>query len=338
MKGLNMVSRRTLIKGSAALPLAGATAMTIAHGSPVFAQDGPVKVGSKDFTEQFILGHMYMGILNDMGVETEDKLNLAGTQVAHAALTNGEIDLYPEYTGTGLTEVLGLTVEAVAVDGSTPVAEVATPAGDGVASAPGSVSQVVFDAVAMAYKEQFDLVWLERSPANNTQALAVRREFAEENGLTTISDLAAIAGDLVISAPADFPERQDGLLGLQEIYGEGFGDIEVLPVAPGVKYQALLDDQAQVVLAFGTDGQISGYDLVVLEDDLNLWPPYNVAPVVRQVILDAVPDLADRFNAVTTSLTNDVLSSLNWRVDGDEKAEPADVANDYLTENGFIGG
>ena len=129
-----------------------------------------------------------------------------------------------------------------------------------------------------AYKEQFDLVWLERSPANNTQALAVKREFAEENGLATISDLAAIVGDLVISAPADFPERQDGLLGLQRVYGAGFNDVEVLPVAPGVKYQALLDDQAQVVLAFGTDGQIAGYDLVVLEDDLNLWPPYNVAP------------------------------------------------------------
>ncbi|HYI23886.1 MAG TPA: glycine betaine ABC transporter substrate-binding protein, partial [Thermomicrobiales bacterium] len=136
----------------------------------------------------------------------------------------------------------------------------------------------------------------------------------------------------------DFPERQDGLLGLQRVYGAGFNDVEVLPVAPGVKYQALLDDQAQVVLAFGTDGQIAGYDLVVLEDDLNLWPPYNVAPVVRQAILDAWPDIADRFNAVTTSLTNEVLSGLNWRVDGDEKAEPSDVASDYLSENGFIGG
>jgi osmoprotectant transport system substrate-binding protein len=93
-----------------------------------------------------------------------------------------------------------------------------------------------------------------------------------------------------------------------------------------------------VVLAFGTDGQIAGYDLVVLEDDLNLWPPYNVAPVVRQEVLGAYPDIEARFNAVTTSLTNEVLSGLNWRVDGDEKAEPADVAGSYLTDNGFIGG
>ena len=166
----------------------------------------------------------------------------------------------------------------------------------------------------------------------------MKREFSEENGLTTISQLAEIVGDLIISAPADFPEREDGLLGLQRVYGNGFDSVEVLPVAPGLKYQALQDDQAQVVLAFGTDGQIAGFDLIVLEDDLGLWPPYNVAPVVRQEVLDAYPDVEARFNEVTASLTNEVLSGLNWRVDGDDKEEPADVAESYLTDNGFIGG
>jgi osmoprotectant transport system substrate-binding protein len=165
----------------------------------------------------------------------------------------------------------------------------------------------------------------------------VKSEFAEEQGITTISQLAAVAGEYIISAPADFPEREDGLLGLQRVYGEGFGEIEVLPVAPGLKYQALLDDQAQVVLAFGTDGQIAGYDLVVLEDDLGLWPPYNVAPVVRQEVLDAYPDVAARFDEVTLSLTDEVLSGLNWRVDGDDKEEPTDVAAAYLSEQGFVG-
>jgi osmoprotectant transport system substrate-binding protein len=197
-------------------------------------------------------------------------------------------------------------------------------------------SQAVFDLVSTQYAEQFGLVWLERSPANNTQALAVKREFADEQGITTISQLAAVAGDYIISAPADFPEREDGLLGLQRVYGEGFGEIEVLPVAPGLKYQALLDDQAQVVLAFGTDGQIAGYDLVVLEDDLGLWPPYNVAPVVRQEVLDAYPDVAARFDEVTLSLTDEVLSGLNWRVDGDDKEEPNDVAASYLADQGFV--
>lgn len=333
-----MLNRRTVIKGALATPVA---ATGLAAWTSAMAQDGPVTVGSKDFTEQFILGNMYLLVLQDMGLETEDALNLGGTQIANQALTNGDIDTYPEYTGTALVEVLGMSVEEV-LAGFGGGTESATPVADGAAGATpvasGSLEDYVYNIVRDAYQEQFNLTWLAYSPFNNTQALAVKREWAEENGITTISQLAEIAGDLTISAPADFPEREDGLLGLQRVYAAGFNDIETLPVAPGLKYQALLDDEAQVVLAFGTDGQISGYDLVVLEDDLGLWPPYNVAPIVRTELLDANPDIGTRFDAVTTSLTGEVMSSLNWRVDGDEKAEPADVAQQYLEENGFIGG
>ncbi len=333
-----MLNRRTVIKGALATPVA---ATGLAAWTSAMAQEGPVTVGSKDFTEQFILGNMYLLVLQDMGLETEDALNLGGTQIANQALTNGDIDTYPEYTGTALVEVLGMSVEEV-LAGFGGGTESATPVADGAAGATpvasGSLEDYVYNIVRDAYQEQFNLTWLAYSPFNNTQALAVKREWSEENGITTISQLAEIAGDLTISAPADFPEREDGLLGLQRVYAAGFNDIETLPVAPGLKYQALLDDEAQVVLAFGTDGQISGYDLVVLEDDLGLWPPYNVAPIVRTELLDANPDIGTRFDAVTTSLTGEVMSSLNWRVDGDEKAEPADVAQQYLEENGFIGG
>lgn len=329
-----MVSRRSLIKGAAGVPLAGAGLAAFTASPAVLAQDLTVNVGSKDFTEQFILGHMYIGVLEDLGITAEDRLNLGGTQIAQEALVNGDIHLYPEYTGTALLEVLGLEFEDVVGGGS------ATPGATPIASpvAGADASQVVYDLVSGEYLAQFGLVWLERSPANNTQALAVPRNFSEEQGVTTISQLAEIAGELTISAPSDFPERTDGLLGLQRVYGAGFEEIEVLPVAPGVKYQALLDGEAQVVLAFGTDGQITGYDLVVLEDDLGLWPPYNIAPVVRQEVLDAYPEVEERFNAVTTILTDEILSDLNWRVDGDDKQEPQDVANDFLTENGLIGG
>lgn len=329
-----MVTRRSLVKGSVAAPLVGAGLLSLNSSPAALAQVDTVLVGSKDFTEQFILGHIYIKLLEDLGISTEERLNLGGTQIAQEALVNGEISLYPEYTGTGLTEVLGATVED-AVGGASSATPSASPVASPVASDP---SQSVFDYVSAEYLSQFGLVWLDRSPANNTQALAVKREFSEENGIVTISDLAAVAGEYTISAPADFPDRQDGLLGLQGVYGEGFNDVEVLPVAPGLKYQALLDDQAQIVLAFGTDGQISGYDLVILEDDLGLWPPYNVAPVVRQDVLDAFPEITDAFNAVTASLTDEVLSSLNWLVDGDERQEPEAVAEEYLTSGGFIGG
>jgi len=326
------LTRRTLVKGVVATPLAGAGLMTALQGTTVLAQDKTVVVGSKDFTEQFILGNIYLEILKDMGIDAKDSLNLGGTQIAQAALVKGDISLYPEYTGTGLTEVLKIPVDDLKSDGATPAA---SPAASPVAAG-GDLSQVVFDTVKAQYQEKFQLVWLERSKANNTQALAVKKSFSEENGITTISQLAEKAGDYIISAPADFPEREDGLLGLQRVYGAGFGKIEVLPVAPGLKYKALQDDQAQVVLAFGTDGQISGFDLLLLEDDKGLWPPYNVAPVVRQDVLDAYPKIADRFNAVTTTLTNEILSGLNWQVDGDAKKDPAEVAKTYLTENKLI--
>lgn len=328
-----MINRRSFLKSAAAAPLAGAGIAALS--TRVMAQDGEtVIVGSKDFTEQFILAEMYLQVLDNAGIPTEDRMNLGGTQVAHQALVEGNISMYPEYTGTGLTEVLQIPLDEVIGGGETadasPVAEATPDAG-------GDLSQFVFDRVRSEYEDQFGLTWLERSPANNTQALAVKREFSEENGITTISQLAEVAGDYVISAPADFPEREDGQLGLARVYGEGFENIEVLPVAPGLKYQALLDDQAQVVLAFGTDGQISGYDLVLLEDDLVLWPPYNVAPVIHQSVLEAYPEIEDLLNSVTSLLTDDALSGLNWRVDGDEKAEPADVAQAFLEENGLLG-
>ncbi len=323
------LSRRTFIGSAAAAGIA-----TAAFRNIIFAQDDVIKVGSKDFTEQFIVANMYLQVLEHAGLSVEDNLNLGGTQIAQQALEAGDISLYPEYTGTGLTEVLGLTIEDVTASGmSTPDATaspMATPMSD-------DLSQMVYDRVKAEYSARFNLTWLERSPANNTQALAVKRSFSDENGITTISQLAEVADQYVISAPADFPEREDGLLGLQRVYGGGFEDIEVLPVAPGLKYQALQDDQAEVVLAFGTDGQIAGYDLVVLEDDKGLWPPYNLAPVVGAEVLEAHPEVADTLNAVTTLLTDDVLSGLNWRVDGDEKAEPADVATDFLNDNGLLG-
>jgi osmoprotectant transport system substrate-binding protein len=319
-----MVTRRTVVKGLVVAPVAGA-ALLAAPGRAWGQEGEPVRIGSKDFTEQLILGEMYALLLENADIPVETSLNLGGTGVAHAALVEGEIDLYPEYTGTGLTEILKIPVETVM--SATPAA--GTPAA-------GSIDERVYQIVKDEYQKQFNLVWLDQVPFNNTQALAVKRAFAEERGLATITDLAAIAGELKIVAPSDFVERSDGLPGLQRVYGVEFAD--VLPVAPGIRYQALEEGQADVVLAFGTDGQIAGLDLVILDDDKNLWPPYHVAPVVRQETLDAYPALADALNAVAPLLTDDVMSELNWRVDGPDKEEPADVARSFLEENDLIGG
>jgi osmoprotectant transport system substrate-binding protein len=333
-----MVTRRTFVKGAAAAPLVGAAVARRPQG--VGAQGDPVRIGSKDFAEQFILGEMYGLLLENAGVPIEVTTNLGGTAVAHAALINDEIDMYPEYPGTALETVLQIPFAdfqaqfaATPAAGGTPEA---TPMADGTPAAGGSgLDAAVFQTVAAYYKQNFDVVLLDESAFNNTQALAVKRSFSEERGVTTISQLAEIAGELAISAPTDFAERADGLLGLQQVYGGGFADIEVLAVAPGLKYDQLINDTAEVVLAFSTDGEIAANDLVVLEDDQGLWPPYHCAPFVRQEALDAYPAIPDALNPVQPILTNEVMSGLNARVaiDGEE---PVEVARAFLQENGLI--
>jgi osmoprotectant transport system substrate-binding protein len=325
------VSRRTVVKGAAAAPLLGAGLLSAPRRT--FAQETTLRVGSKDFTEEFILGYMYGLLLENAGFGFEDRTNLGGTGIAYEALKAGEIDLYPEYTGTGLTVILGITFE----DFKAQLA--ATPAATAPEATPESgfsaISQAVYDFVAAELLAMDNIVLLDQSAFSDTQALAVTRAFSEEQGITTISQLAEVAGDLRISAPSDFPERQDGLLGLQAIYGAGFNDIEVIAVAPGIKYQAVEQGDAEVVLAFSTDAQIADLDLIVLEDDQNLWPPYHVAPFVRKDVLDANPGIADALNPAAPLLTNEVMQRLNARVDIDGE-EPVDVARAFLQENGLI--
>ena len=323
-----MVTRRTFVKVAAATPLL-VGGLSLAPGA--VAQAGPIRVGSKDFPEEIIIGEMYALLLEGAGLQVERKLNLGGTAVAHQALVSGDLDVYPEYTGTGLLVVLQKQLSDVPGLGSaTPVAGATPAAADAV--------DAVYQYVKSEYQAQFNLVWLDQTPMNDSQALAVTRQFADEHGLTAISQLVALAStvDLVFSAPVDFEEREDGLKGLRATYGDFPATVN--GVAPGIKYQALLDGDANVVLAFSTDAEIAINDLVVLEDDKGLWPPYHVAPVVRQEALDANSQLAPALNALAPLLTTEQMTSLNARVVGDEKADPAAVAKDFLTQQGLISG
>lgn len=312
------------------LVLLALTVIPFASHLPARAQGEPISIGSKNFTEQLILGEMYAQLLENAGLSVERNLNLGGTDVAHQALTAGEIDLYPEYTGTGLVAILKLPVPTADASAS-PVAgsPVASPA------AAATVDQQVYDTVKAEYQSQFGLVWLDQSSFNNTQALAMKRDEAESRGIVTISDMVAQADQLTLAAVPDFEQREDGLVGLTRVYGD-FSFAEVQVFDPGIKYQSFLDGDAQVVLAFSTDGQIAGYDLIVLEDDRSLWPPYHVAPVIRQEVLDANPQIAEILNPLAPLLTNEVMAELNWLVDGPEKQEPADVARAYLQANGLL--
>ncbi len=272
------------------------------------AASGTITVGSKDFVEQFILGNMYALVLEDAGFTVDRALNLGNTDVAQTALENAEIDLYPEYTGTGLLTVLELPVS--------------------------TDQEEVYQQVLEGYAENFNLVWLEPAPMNNTQGLAMTSERSDELGITTISDMVAQAGDVVMVGPAEFQEREDGLPGLQEVYGD-FELQEYLAVDPGLRYRALVDGEADVAVAFGTDGEISAFDLVLLEDDMGMFPPYQVAPVVRQDVLDANPEVADTLNQLAPLLTNETMQQLNYEVSGNGR-EPEDVAREFLVQEGLI--
>jgi osmoprotectant transport system substrate-binding protein len=319
-----MVNRRTIVKGMAAAPLILPFA---AHLRPAAAQDVTVRVGSKDFPESITIGEMQALLLENAGLKVERKLNLGGTVVAHEALVNDELDVYPEYTGTGLLVVLKKTV-ADAVGSATPVASASsTPVADPSVDA-------VFQYVKREYEAQFGLSWLDQTQMNDSQALAVKRDFSEEKGITTISQLADLSQseEITISAPSDFEEREDGLLGLQNTYNL---KASVTGVAPGLKYQSFLDGDANVVLAFSTDAEIAINDLVVLQDDKALWPPYYVAPVVRMAALEAAPQIADALNPLAPVLTTEKMVELNRQVIQDQK-EPADVAKAFLQAEGLI--
>lgn len=269
---------------------------------------GVIRIGSKDFTEQFILGELYAQVLEDRGYSIERKLNLGGTPVAHQSLKQGEIDLYPEYTGTALLTVLKRPSK--------------------------SNPQAVYDTVAQAYAQEFNLIWLQPSPMSNTQAVVTTQELAQAASLETLADLAQQANQLVMIGPPEFQVREDGLPGLKQAYGD-FQLQDYKAVDPGLRYSGLINEEADVAVGFATDGEIGALDLVILADPQNVFPPAQVAPIVRREILEAHPDLAASLNAVTAQITNEIMQRLNYEVSG-ENREPAEVARGFLQETGLL--
>jgi len=266
-----------------------------------------IAIGSKDFTEEQLLGEMYAQRLEARGYTVERKLGLAGTEVAMEALQRGDIDLYPEYTGTALLTVLK--------------------------EKPLPSSRAIYDAVKRAYAERYHLTWLAPAPFDDTQALATTQAIASRLNLKTLSDLSRAAPQLRLGSIPEFTKREDALPGLQRAYG-GFQFQSIKLFDIGLKYQALLTNQVDIVVAFGTDGQIASDKLYVFVDDKHFWPAYNIAPVVRDETLAKNPHLAGDLNALAPLLTNRVMQDLNFQVDG-AKRDPGDVARAFLNQHGL---
>jgi osmoprotectant transport system substrate-binding protein len=241
------------------------------------------------------------------GIEVQRRLNLGATQIAHSALTSGEIDFYPEYTGTALAAVVKGELD-----------------GD---------ADKIYQDVKTYYENELKLTLLEPTQINNGYAIILLPETAEANGLKTLSDLGPKSKDLTFGAEGTFGERKDGLPGLKDVYGIEFKEF-VQFAKLGIRYSALTSKQIDVSFGFATDWQIEDSKLTVLDDDKALFPPYYLVPVVRQDALEANPQLAEVLNKVSPLLNNENMRALNAAVERDRK-EPAEVAADFLAENGI---
>ncbi|GAC1300860.1 MAG: glycine betaine ABC transporter substrate-binding protein [Vulcanimicrobiaceae bacterium] len=296
-----------LISRARALALIASAASLAACGGKHAAAPSTIAIGSKDFTEELILAEMYAAILEQNGFTVARKLGLGGTQVAMAALQRGDIDLYPEYTGTALITQLK-----------------AKPSRDAAAN---------YETVKAYYAAHYGLQWLVAAPFNDTQALATTQAVAARYGLKTLSDLAKAAPQLRLGAIPEFTKRDDALPGLRKTYGGfDFKDIKLFDI--GLKYKALESGQVDVVVAFGTDGKIDVDKLYVFVDDKHFWPSYQVAPVVRKATLDRYPAIATHLNKLAPLLTDQIMRGLNAQVDG-EKKDPKTVALAFLRTHGF---
>ncbi len=267
-----------------------------------------ISVGSKDFTEQEILGNMVADLIEDRtDISVNRKLVLGGTQVCNSAIQTGDIDLYVDYSGTAYGDILK--------------------------NPPISDMDEVYETVKKEYKEQFDLEVLKQMSFNNTYTLAVSQKMAEEYNLNKISDLAPLAGTITSGTTFEFLNREDGLPGLQRAYGFQIEKTLALDAAP--RYTALEKGEVDVIDAFLTDGLLKKFNLKTLEDDKNFFPPYYAIPIIRADALEKFPEVSGVLEELAPVLTNDIMAELNYKVD-ELQQSPADVARDFLKEKGLI--
>ena len=260
-----------------------------------------IRVGSKDFTENLVIAEIYALALEDNGYTVERVSNISSSLI-HNSIVNDEIDLYTEYTGTSLLSVLGEDME--------------------------TDPEKVYKIVKKEYEEQFNLTWLDYASANDSQGLVIRTEVANSLNIKTISDLQAHASELRFASQGEFDEREDGLPGLEKTYGT-FNWQSSKVYDNSLKYSVLENDEADVTPAYTTEGQLVNTDeFTLLEDDKQFWPPYNLAPVVRDNILDDNPDIKTILNNISAKLDTETVTELNAKVDVDGQ-EYTDVAKEY---------
>jgi osmoprotectant transport system substrate-binding protein len=264
-----------------------------------------IRVGSKNFTEQVVLGEIIaQHIENRLHVQVERNLNLGGTLLAHQALVNGQIDLYPEYTGTALSAVLK----------------------DPINTDPAAVRA----RVRSEYARRFQIDWLDPLGIDNGFAMVVRAS-AKPATLSAAARQPPVPG-WSLGVGYEFEQRADGLQALKKTYGLRFGTVRTMDL--GLLYKALEDGQVSMIAANATDGLLSKGDLKVLADDQHAFPPYEVSIAVRDAALREIPGLREALAELSGKFTNARMQQLNFQVDVRHESV-AQVAQEFLKQAGL---
>jgi osmoprotectant transport system permease protein len=312
------VARTAVCAAAGAVALAPRPAQLAAQGAPSSAtRPGtqgdalPVMVASKPFGESYLLAELFAQLLESRGISVVRRPGLGATEIAFGALRTNAIDVYPEYTGTGLVAILK----------------------DSLTPAMRADARATFAHVARESAARFGVRWLAPLGFQNGYAIAVRRETADRLGLRTISDLAARGTSLVGGLTSDFIGRPDGLPGLTRAYGLRLRDVR--PLAPAVKYTALAERAVDVIDGYTTDGLLAKYDLVTLGDDRHFFPPYEAAAVVSPRVAASRPDVVAALALLSNRLDEARMRALNRRVEVDGEAIPS-VAASALRDLGLV--
>jgi len=306
-------ARLAAVVFASAIVAAGRARAQVIEPPVVEARRVPIIVASKPFGESYLLAEMLAQLLESHGMVVDRRMGLGQTEIAMQALRSGAIDVYPEYTGTGLLAVLHDSLT------------------DSLASDP----RRVFAHVAREFASRYGVRWLPPLGFQNSYAIAVRRETAARYHLRTLSDLARESGHLVAGFTPDFIGRPDGLAGLARVYG--VHPRAVRPLAPAVKYQALASGAVDVIDGYSTDGLLSKYDLVTLADDKHFFPPYEAAAVVGTRMTRERPEAIAALTMLSGVLDESRMRVLNRRIEVDGE-DVKRVAADALRDIGLAGG
>ena len=299
-----MVSRMKLL-----LVLALVFIMAVSVFTGCGKDNGKIVLASKPVTEQYVLAEILTILIEqESDLKVEQQLGIGGgTSNIHPALIKGDIDLYPEYTGTGWLFVLKESLVRDPVE--------------------------LYGAVKEAYEAEYDVHWSGLYGFNNTYGIAVTKEAAEAYNLKTISDLGRASSELVFAANPDFLEREDGFVGLTDEYGLDFKSIKEIDI--GLRYDAINSGEVDVITVFSTDARLLEQDAIILEDDKLFFASYYAATLVRNDTLKKYPELEGVLELLTDKISNEEMIAMNYRVEI-ENADPADVARDFLAEKGLL--